>query len=46
MFREQEMRTFADWLEYYNNLDVEPLFLHGFGNLPFQRCSVAAGAVD
>jgi hypothetical protein len=24
IFKERNMRTFADWLEYYNNLDVEP----------------------
>jgi hypothetical protein len=24
VFREKQMSTFADWLRYYNNLDVEP----------------------
>ena len=24
MFRERGMKTFADWLQFYNNLDVEP----------------------
>ena len=24
VFKEKGMRTFADWLSYYNNLDVAP----------------------
>ena len=26
VFQEREMKIFGDWLEYYNNLDVTPLF--------------------
>ena len=40
VFREQGMRTFDCWLEYYNNLDVSP-----FLEAHFRRRSVTPGCV-